>query len=167
MKGGIFALSENFMKILETSFLAIVLLSIFIALNQYQLINLENKVDRETLVVGDTVLSSCIAESCCGGSVIRGLLSECKIKGKEASNQLNNQNIDCLNYDKGIYIEIYNESNYLLHGFGDSRVCLNRNPFPNSCNKKSTTSYTIFPAAFNLTDSNIIPVTVKIFVGVV
>jgi len=166
MKGGVFALSETFMKILTTAYLAITLLAVFFAINRYNLIYMESKIDRETLVVGNTVLSSCIAESSLGYP-IKGLLSECKIIAKVASNQQNDRNIDCLNYIKGIYIEIYNETNAPLYGFGDSRVCNPKNPFPTPCNKTDTTTYTLFPAALNTTTSNIIPVTVKIFVGVV
>jgi hypothetical protein len=150
MKGGIFALSETFMKIISTASVAIVLLAIFFAFNQYSLIYTENRIDRESLVVGDTVLSSCIAESS-NGYPIKGLLSEEKIR--------NNRNMDCLRYNKPIYIEIY--SDILLYGIGNPAPCLRINP----CVKRATTTSTVFPAALNQT-TRIIPVNVTIFIGV-
>jgi hypothetical protein len=151
MKGGIFALSETFLKILSTASVGIVLLAIFFTINQYNLIYMENRVDRETLIVGDAVLSSCIAESS-NGYPIKGLLSEEKIR--------NNRNMDCLNYDKAIYIEIYSDT-LLLYGIGNPAACSRINP----CQKRSSSTSTIFPAALNQT-TKIIPVSVTIYLGV-
>jgi hypothetical protein len=150
MKGGIFALSETFMKILSTAAVAIVLLAIFFAFNQYNLVYTENRIDRESLVVGDAVLSSCIAESS-NGYPIKGLLSEEKIRL--------NRDMSCLRYSKPIYIEIY--SSVLLYGIGDPRPCLRLNP----CVKRVDTTSTVFPAALNQT-TEIIPVNVTIFIGI-
>jgi hypothetical protein len=164
MKGGIFALSENFIKILSTAFLAIVLLAIFIALNQYQLINVENRMDRETLAVGSIVLSSnCLIENF--NYPIKYLLSQEKIDLEISNNPARNQNPSCLVYDKGIYVEVYDETNAVVRAFGNSGVC-NSLDASYRCDKKSSTAYTVFPAAFD-TGNGIIPVTVKIFLGVV
>lgn len=158
MKGGIFALSETFLKILSTAAVAIVLLAIFFTMNQYNLIYMENRVDRETLIVGDAVLSSCIAESY-NGYPIKGLLSEEKIKNELIANPSRNRNMDCLKYNKAIYIEIY--SDILLYGFGNSAACSRINP----CQERASTTSTIFPAALNQT-TKIIPVNVIVYLGV-
>ena len=149
MKGGIFALSETFMKILSTGSVAIVLLAIFFAFNEYSIIYMENRIDRETLVIGDAVLSSCIAEVS-NGYPIKGLLSEDKIRA--------NRNMNCLRFSRPIYIEIYN--NTLLYGIGSSAPCLRTNP----CVKRTGTTSTVFPAALNRT-TRIIPVNVTVFIG--
>ena len=49
MKGGVFSLSETFMKVLSTAYVAIVVLGIFLAINQYHIIFIENRMDRETM----------------------------------------------------------------------------------------------------------------------
>ena len=159
MKGGIFALSETFIKILTTAAFALVLFAVFFALNNYYLIYVENKADRETLVVGNIVLSSCIAENP-NNFTIKGLLSEDKVKL-----QPTNRNLDCLaNLNRPIYIEIYDRT-IRLYGIGDSRACKTVPP----CVKNDTTTFTVFPAALNRSSFGpipIIPVTVKIFLGV-
>jgi len=159
MKGGIFALSETFMKILSTGAVAIVLLSIFFAFNQYNLIYTENRIDRESLVVGDTVLSSCIAENSTGYP-IKGFLSEEKIRNERyTANPSRNRNMDCLKFSKPIYIEIFSDT--LLYGIGNSAACQTIDP----CVKRPATTSTVFPAALNQT-TRIIPVNVTIFIGV-
>jgi len=166
MKGGEFSISETFTKILSTAYLAVVLLAIFFTINNYNLVFLENKIDRETLVVGNTILTSCIAEYS-GNYPIKALLSENNI-----SSQTRNANPNCLKFSKGIYIEIYNETSF-MYGFGNPGVCTNRDQLigrpasdPTRCIKKDTTGFTIFPAALNRT-TKIIPVNLTIFVGVV
>ena len=158
MKGGIFALSEMFVKILSIASVALVLLAIFMALNQYHIIYLENKVDRETLAAGNAVLSSCIAEYRDGHSV-KALLSESKIVSYIAANPSKDKNLDCLPYERGIYIEVY-DGNDLLYGLGDSTVCETTDP----CIKKDATTFTTFPAALNRSGT-VIPVTVKVYLG--
>jgi len=162
MKGSTFALSETFMKILTTAYVAIILLGIYFALNQYHLIFVENRADRETLNVGNAVLSSCIAEYS-GGYPVKGLLSEEKIKEENIRDPFRDENIQCLRYDKGIYIEIYNSNKQLLYGVGNFGVC--KQPFPSPCIKKDTTTTTTFPAALNRT-TKIIPVIVNVSIGV-
>jgi len=157
MKGGAFTLSESFMKIISTGYVAVVLLAIFFAVNEYNLIYMDNRGDRETLVVGDAVLSSCIAENY-NGYAVKGLLSEAKIQQKIIANPSRNSNIDCLNYNKGIFIEVYDENNILLQEFGNSTVCTSRYP----CVTKSFVS---FPVALNRTTSIIIPVNVFVYLG--
>jgi len=158
MKGGIFALSETFMKILSTASVAIVLLAIFFAFNQYTIIYTENRIDRESLVVGDTVLSGCIAESS-NGYPIKALLSEEKIiRERYFLNPFRNKNMDCLKFSKPIYIEIYSDT--LLYGIGNSAVCRTIDP----CVKRPATTSTVFPATLNQT-TRIIPVNVTIFIG--
>jgi hypothetical protein len=165
MKGGIFSNTETFMKILSTGYLTVVLLGIFFAINQYHMIFIENKMDRETLNVGNTVLSSCIAENSTG-YVVKGLISEGKVIAKLNANPARDRNIDCLKFYKGVYIEIYNMNNNLLYGIGNSTVCANY-PMSGSvsCIEKSTNDYTTFPAVLNTTSSGIIPVMVNISIG--
>ena len=165
MKGSTFALSETFMKILTTAYVAIVLLGIYFALNQYHLIFVENRADRETLNIGNAVLSSCIAEYS-GGYPVKGLLSEEKIKEENIRDPFRDENIQCLRYDKGIYIEIYDKSKQLLYGVGNFGVCDQNHAFPD-CIKKDTTTTTTFPAAlYNKTSNKIIPVIVNVSIGV-
>ncbi|MFH1229377.1 MAG: hypothetical protein V1678_03055 [Candidatus Aenigmatarchaeota archaeon] len=165
MKGGIFSNTETFMKILSTGYLTVVLLGIFFAINQYHMIFIENKMDRETLNVGNTVLSSCIAENSTG-YVVKGLLSEGKLIAKLNANPARDRNIDCLRFYKGIYIEIYNMNNNLLYGIGDATICVN---YPlgatTPCKLNPANDYTTFPAALNTTSSGIIPVMVNISIG--
>ena len=155
------------MKILSLAAFAVIFLAVFFALNQYNLVYMENRLDREAFVVGNTVLSSCIAENYTGYP-IKGLLSDERIKNIFSSYRY--ENIDCLNFYKGIYIEIYNETptnpNYLIYGFGNTTgVCTNFIPNPPiPCIKSSTTYTSSFPAALNRTD-RIIPVNVTIYVG--
>jgi hypothetical protein len=181
MKGQIFALSETFVKILSVASLAVVLMAIFFSINQYHLIYLENKADRETLVVGSTVMSSCIAETS-NGEPVKGLLSEENIIPLK---DVKNKNIECLKYgissqviggaiipadyvehERGIYIEIYEGSNpKLLYAFGNSGVCQKLEDATGVCRVKETTTFTVFPAALKRS-SGIIPVNVIIYVGV-
>jgi hypothetical protein len=166
MRGGVFSISETFMKILSTAYVGVVFFGIFFAVNQYHIIFVENRMDRETLVAGNTVLSSCIAETR-GGYPVKGLLSERIINAK----MVKDRNIDCLNFNKGIYIEIYNLDSQLLYGIGNSNVCENSaaiisSPTPLQCNIKGSTSFTVFPSALNTT-TNIIPVIVNVSIGVV
>jgi hypothetical protein len=164
MKGGTFDIPEVFIKILSTGLLAFTILAAFFGIQSYHLILLENKMDRESLNIGNAVLSSCIAEVH-NGNPVKGLLSEEKINREVLTDPFRRNNIHCLNYNKGIYIEIYDE-NGLSYRIGNSMVCENPYPDPNPCEKRDTTVYTIFPAALNKT-TEIIPVTLKIFVGVI
>lgn len=164
MKGSTFALSETFMKIITTAYLAIVLLGIWFALNQYHLIFLENRADREALNVGNAVLSSCIAEYS-EGYPVKGLLSEEKIKEENVRDPLREENIQCFRYDKEIYIEIYDTNKKLLYGVGNFGVCDIHHAFPD-CVKKDTTTTTTFPAAlYNKTSNKVIPVIVNISIN--
>ncbi|MFH0929450.1 MAG: hypothetical protein V1818_03785 [Candidatus Aenigmatarchaeota archaeon] len=156
MKGA-FALSETFIKILSTGVLAIILLAIFLSINNYHLIYAENAIDREALIVGNTVLSSCIAEGYDEGKPIKALLSEEKIVYKYDS--VSESNIDCLEYEKGIYIEIYDEDS-LLYGFGDRHVC--KSPSNTIC--EVDRGMMVFPAALKGA-AIVIPVTVNVYVG--
>ena len=166
MKGSTFALSETFMKILTTAYVAIVLLGIFFAITQYHIIFVENRTDRETLNAGNAVLSSCIAESDNSGKYsVKGLLSEEKIKEENLRDPFRSENIPCLRYEKGIYIEIYNANKQLLYSAGNSNVCDPANPFPSPCDKKLTATTTTFPAALNRT-TEVIPVIVNVSIGV-
>jgi len=163
---GLFDVSGPFMKIFTAAFLAVVLLAMFFAINQYNLIFLENSIDRETLVVGDTILSlDCLTENY-GGHPVKALLSENKIDNEILLNQLRNNNINCVNYNKEIYVEIYDNPNFnaagLLYGIGDSTIC--KNPFPNICQKLYSTSVTTFPAALKRASGTEI-VNLKIFIG--
>ena len=159
MKGGIFSISETLIKIISVAYVATVILSIFFAINQYHLIFLENRTDRETLIVGNTILSSCIAENSTG-YLVKGLLSKNYIEAYMTKDR----NIDCLVFYKGIYIEIYDASNQLLYGIGNSNVCEDYQP-TKPCKLRSTSTYTTFPAALNTT-TNIIHVLVNITLGV-
>ncbi|MBN2202971.1 MAG: hypothetical protein JW700_02210 [Candidatus Aenigmarchaeota archaeon] len=158
MKGGIFALSETFMKIISTAFLAIVLLGIFLALNDYTLIYTQNRMERETLVVGNIVLSSCIAEER-NEYPVKGLLSEEKIQQYE---NVKNENIDCLDYSKGIYVMI-SRNEEILYSFGNGEVCEDITN-DGECIEKPLTYYTDLPASLKRTN-DIVPVNVRIFVG--
>jgi hypothetical protein len=164
MKGQIFALSETFVKILSVASLAVVLMAIFFSINQYKLIYTENKGDRESLVVGSTVMSSCIA-NVSTSEAVKGLLNEDNIK---LFKDIKNQNIYCLKYSKAIYVEIYDGANHLLYGFGNaigtSSACQVIDPVTKICRPKSNTYYTIFPASLNRS-STIIPVNVNIYLG--
>jgi hypothetical protein len=159
MKGGIFSVSETFMKIISTGYVAIVLLGIFFAINQYHIVYMENRLDRETLNVGNTVLSSCIAEER-NGYVVKGLLSSEKLAA-----QTKDKNIDCLNFYKGVYIEVFDSQNALLYGVGNGTVCSNY-PMGSSdaCKGKTTTTNTVFPASLN-TANGIIHVIVNVTIG--
>jgi hypothetical protein len=137
---------------------ALVLLSIFFTLNQYRLIYMENRGDREALVAANTVLSSCIAEVS-SGMPVKGLLSEDEIKLFE---DVDNGNIHCLKYEKGIYTEIYSGDS-LLYGFGDSSVCARMSN--GECIRKVSTSYSTFPASMKRSDGKVIPVVMEVFVG--
>lgn len=160
MKGDLFDVSGPFVKILETAFLALLLFGIFFAINQYNLIFLENSRDREILVVGDTVLSlSCLTENY-GGYPVKALLSEDKINNEIALNPLKNKNINCMNYDKKVYVEIYDKNGNLLYDIGDSSVCQSTNP----CKKLDTTLVTTFSAALKRAAETEV-VNLKIFVG--
>ncbi len=163
MKGSTFALSETFMKILTTAYVAIVLLGIYFALNQYHLIFVENRVDREALNIGNAILSSCIAEYS-GGYPVKGLLSKEKIEEENERDPFREENIQCLRYDKGIYIEIYDTSKNILYRVGNFGVCDRHHAFPD-CIKKDTTTTTTFPAALNITNK-VIPVIVNVSIGV-
>jgi hypothetical protein len=167
MKGGIFDLSEMFLKILSTASVAIILMAIFFTLNQYHIIYMENKADREALVVGNTVLSSCICDTS-GGNAVKGLLSEEKVLAEISSNTDKDRNVDCMKYGKGIYIEIYDEET-LLYGFGNSGVCevawKDRDVSKDYvCRKKTSTLTNDFTAVLNKT-TNIIPVKVTVYLG--
>jgi hypothetical protein len=164
MKGGLFSQSETFLKILSTAYAAIVILAMVFAINQYRLIYLENRASRETLIMGYTILSSnCITELS-NDYPVKFLLSEKKIDDEITLNSARNSNPSCLNYNKKIYIEIYDEDNTLLKRFGDSTVCENPYPDPDSCKGNQRTTFSILPGALNIT-SKIIPVTLKIFLG--
>jgi len=142
MKGGVFDIAGPFVKIIAAAYVALILLSIFFAINRYYLIFLENRRQRETLLIADTILSSCIAENA-GGYPAKGLLSEEKINGPNP--------LSCLSYDKKIYVEIYKNKN-LLYAIGDSTFT-------------STPINATLPAALNRT-SEIIPVILKVCVSV-
>ena len=160
---GTLTISETFMKILTTAFVAIVLVAIFFSLNEYNLIFLENKLDRESVVIGNAILSSCIVENTAAGYPVKGLLSEDKINDEIASNPTRTDNFCLLGYDKRIYVEVYDASGTLLYGTGDSSVC--QSPPSPTCIKKVTTNTATSPAALNRT-SEIIQVTLEIFFGV-
>lgn len=147
MKGK-FDISETFMKILSTGLITMIIASIFFTIYHYHLILLENKIEREALVVGNVILSSCIAETS-GGYPVKGLLSEYIITSlAPPPNPLS-----CLNYDKQIFVRIYKDSDgSLLHEIGNSTILSEPN------------INTTFRAALNRT-SEIIPVTLEIFVG--
>ena len=150
MKGDM-SISSVLMKIVTTAYIALVLLIMFFAINKYNLTFMENIRDRESLYVGDTVLSSCIAENY-QGHVIKGLLSESKINAELLRNPGTITNISCLGYYKEIFIEIRDETDTVLYKIGNSSINM------------GSAAVTLFPATLNRT-SSIIPVTLKIFIG--
>jgi hypothetical protein len=148
MKGGIFTLSEHLMKMLNTAFLSVVLLAVFFAIEQYNLIYVENKIDRETLVVGDTILSAdCIVEVY-NNYTIKALFSEQKILLENTKNPRTMTNVTCLNYGKPILIRIYSGFT-LLYEIG---------------NHTASKTSTVFPGALKRA-TEIIPVTVNVTLG--
>ncbi len=165
MKGGTLSEPEVFLKVITIVYVALVTFGIAFAIQEFNFISLENQLDRETLVIGNTILSTCIAEES-SDYPVKALLSEDKINDEIALNPARNKNINCVNFEKSIYIEIYDENKALIHGIGDSNICMVPNPFPSPCEKNVQTRFTFFPAALNRT-SEIIPVSVKVFVGVV
>jgi len=151
MKGKL-DISEAFMKILTAGLITMIVASIFFTIYHYNLTLLENKLEREALVVDNVILSSCIAETS-GGYPVKGLLSEDKINIEELLNPLKNKNIYCINYDKKIFVRIHDDiDGSLLHEIGDSTILSEPN------------INTTFQAALNIT-SEIIPVTLEIFIG--
>ena len=158
---GIFSISQTFMNILITGYIAVVLLGVFFSINQYHLISLENRLEREALIIGDSILTSCLVEES-NWFPVKGLFSEYKIEEEETINPSRHMNIHCMNYGKSIYVEIYDLSGNLLHGIGNSKVC--EEAFPRPCKKLSTTTNVTFPASLKQ-NTRVIPVNAKIYLG--
>jgi hypothetical protein len=72
-------LSEDFIKLLQTAFLVVGTLTIFLIFIQYNITIINNEARREAYVIGDSLLGSkCLAETYYNG-VIKSLFSEDKI----------------------------------------------------------------------------------------
>lgn len=155
---GVFEIAEFFLKIIQIAYVAVMLLAMFFYINHYNLYFMESGMQREALVIGDGSLSAeCLAETTKNGYQIKALLSEEKIKA-EINRRLSK--VSCLKYNKGIFIEIYDQNNKLIYYFGNSTICSSLNP----CVEKSTTKYSEFPAALN--KSVVIePIKYKFFIG--
>lgn len=139
-------------KIVSLAYLVLVLLGIYFALTNYQLVLVGNRLDRESLVLGDSLLAAtCIAETTPDGFGIKGLLSERKIIDEETAPQPYESHISCLRYPKPVYVEIYQED-ARLHSFGDVNVLGVEGVYNNS-----------FPAVLNTT-GGVVPVRFTLFV---
>jgi len=141
-------------KIVSLAYLVLVLLGVYFALTNYQLLLVGNKVDREALAVGDSLLAAtCIAETTSEGFGIKGLLSEEKLIDNTLAYQNSINAVPCFNYPKNIYVEINKDDN-LLHTIGDVNILGLDNVYNST-----------FPASMKTTEGTVIPVRFTVFIA--
>ena len=72
---GIFEMSETFLKVLTTAYLAVILLGMFFAINNYYIYFTESEVNRDALSLSDALLSANCLVVERGGQPVKGLFN--------------------------------------------------------------------------------------------
>lgn len=135
---GIFKLTEGLVKMITTAYLALVLLAVFFAINNYYLYYVDGKSNREALIIADSVLGADCLVKIKDGYPIKGFFTRYDENGKIKLKDHDNIVPSCLKINKDIYIEILDENKNRLFRIGMT-----------SLKYDADVHYSTFPAAYD------------------
>jgi len=152
MKKGVFEMTETFLKILTAGYLAVMLLGMFFAINNYYLYFEESEVNRDVLSLTDGMMSaSCLVETRDKPMemhyTVKGLLKQSKLETEDSKSQ------SCVKFGKAFKYDVINsETGSILYTLGDRTV------------GGEDVNSMLFPAAMNKSNGDVIPVILNVTV---
>lgn len=148
-------MSETFLKILTTAYLAVILLGIFFAINNYYIYFTESEVNRDTLSLTDALLSANCLVVERNGQAVKGLLDSDSLSDEELKSGCGGTT-SCILFGRNFRYSIIegSENGNLLYDLGDT------------CVSGDNTYSTLFPASLRKANGEVIPVIINVTVEV-
>lgn len=143
-------MTETFLKMLTAGYLAVMLLGMFFAINNYYLYFEESEVNRDVLGLADGMMSaSCLVETRKPMTMnygVKALMSEDKLQSESSRLQ------SCIKFGKHFKYDVIDSDGTILYELGDRTV--------GGEDVKSM----LMPAALNKTNGQVVPIILNITV---
>lgn len=142
---GVFEFTETFLKMLNTAYLAVMLLGIFFAINNYYLYFTDSESNRDVMTLTDGMLSAACLVETENGQPIKALFSETKL-------DYDKNGVSCVKFGKAFTYSVLDPNMKILYSSGDTHI-------------SSTGHSSLFPASMKTSSGEVKQITLNVTVG--